>query len=275
MSSSDGPISISTYQAMTSGAALLPPGGFGPFDKPALAFHNTAPRTRVTRRHTMNRDEVERARLRERRGKFGAYAEPGGLTVPDASAESAAYMADADRFHGEAAAEEREARDAAAARATADIARRRAFAQSLEAKRAEEQVAADRKWDEDTARLQASGSAAFKNRGGLPIDLVHGGYASGAAGEALRDRDRAGLTRVAQRAQFLAEHATSSHGYDPLTGAPAPVTRATAALAESLGVPAPAQVGVHHATYVNASVTGAHLNVRETTRSRLSLRTLR
>ena len=48
-----------------------------------------------------------------------------------------------------------------------------------------------------------------------------------------------------------------------------------AALAESLGVPAPAQVGVHHATYVNASVTGAHLNVRETTRSRLSLRTLR
>ena len=268
-------VSISTYQAMVAGAALLPPGGFGPFDKPALAFRNTAARSRATRRHTANRDEVERARLRERRGGYGGYAEPGGLSVPDNHPESAAYMADGDRFTGDAAAEDREARARAAARARADIARRREFFAAQEAARAAEQVAADGAWDEETARLQASGTAAAKNRGGLPADPLHGGYARGAAGDALRAADVRGLTRVAARAQFLAEHATGAGGYDVLSGARVDVSAPVAALAATFGVPAPAPYGVAHAQYVNASVTGKHLEVRDPARSRLSLRTLR
>jgi len=271
----DPVVSISTYQALIAGAALLPPGGFGPFDKPAFAFRGAAPRARAARRHTANRDEVERARLRDRRGGFGAYAEPGGLAVPDAHPESAAYMADADRFHGAAAAEEREARDAAAARARAEIARRREWHAARDATLAAAQSRAEAQWDEDTAALQADGRAARKNRGGLAADPLTGAAARGPAGDALRAADAAARARAAGRAMYLAEQGVGARGENPLTGAPADAGAAVAHLAAAWGVPAPAPIGIAHATYVNASVTGPHAQVRDATRSRLSLRTMR
>lgn len=276
MNQSDGgAFSVTSYDAMLAGAALLPPGGFGPWDKPAVVFHGLAPRARATRKFTSNRDAMEQARLRERRGGYGAYNEPGGISVPDAHPDSAAYMADSDRFHGHAAAEEREMRDQAAARAKAEITRRREWFAARETVKIAQQESQERKWDEDTSKLQADGRPARANKTGIAADPVTGIAMSGREGDSLRAADTHARARAAGRAQFLAEHNTGAGGVNIVTGDLADVGKSVAHLAAAWGVPTPAPLGITHATHVNASVMGNHLLVRDATRSRLVLRTMR
>ena len=263
--------SVSTFQALSAAAALLPPGGYGPFDHPAVAFNAVPPRSRPSRRHVMNREEVERARLRERRFGFQTYAEPGGLAVPDAR-DSAMYAADTDRFKTDAAGEERDAREAAAARRAGGIEKRREFNLGMEAKRAAEEEAFARKWTEDTAALQADGRGALKNRSGLPVNPITQAYLDDALGAQQRGADVRMMGRAAQRAQYLAEHSSGAADYNILSNSRAAPSDAVARLAGTLGVPVPAPVGVRHQTFVNASVTGAHLDVRQPTQSRPRLK---
>jgi hypothetical protein len=267
----EGTTVVSTFQALSAGAALLPAGGYGPFSAPAYAFNAVAPRSRPQRRHVMNREEVERARLRERRFGFQQYAEPGGLSVPDAK-DSAMYAAETDRFKTDAAAEERDAREAAASRRAGTIDRRREFYATLDQKRAAEEEAFARRWVEETSALQVDGRAALKNRSGMPVNPITQQYAAGAQGEALRGQDGRMMARAAQRAQYLAEHGTGAVDYDILSGAAQRPSDAVARLAGSLGVPAPQPIGLRHQTFVNASVTGPHLDVRQNTQSRPRLR---
>ena len=262
---------ISTFQAMAAGAALLPPGGYGPFDRPAHAFNAVPARSRPTRRHVMNREEVERARLRERRFGFQQYAEPGGLAVPD-SHGVAMYAAETDRFKTDAAAEERDAREAAAARRAGGVERRREFNAGMEQKRAAEEEAYARRWGEETAALQADGRGALKNQSGLPVNPVTQAYQPGARGEQLRGADTRVLARAAQRAQFLAEHSTGAGDFNILSNKGTQPGEAVALLAGTLGVPIPQPVGVRHQAFVNASVTGPHLDVRQPTQSRPRLK---
>jgi hypothetical protein len=270
---SDSSISVTSYQAMLAGGALLPPGGFGPFDKPAVTFHGVAPRSRDARKFHANRDAVEQARLRSRRGGYGSYSEPGGISVPDAHPDSAAYMADSDRFHGHAAVEERELRDQASARSKAEIARRREWYAARDTLKQQEQETADNKWDVDTAKLQADGRPARANLSGIAANPVTGISTLGPAGDSLRAADTHARARAAGRAQYLAEHDTGAGGVNIVTGAAG--DNPVAHLAAAWGVPAPATMGITHATYVNASVMGKHTLVRDATRSRLVLRTMR
>jgi hypothetical protein len=246
---------------------LLLPQGYGPFDHPAIAFNAVPARSRAQRRHVMNREEVERARLRERRSGFERYAEAGGLTVPD-DKTSAMYAADQDRFNTDAAAEEKDARDEAAARRASEIERRRGFYAGQAAALREHEEAEARRWVEETAALQADGGAARRNRAGQPVDLLTQQYAGGAEGERLRAADGRVLARAAQRAQYLAEHSSGAATFNILSNAQhSAASDAVAQLATSLGVQVPAPIGVRHQEFVNASTVGPHVKVREETRS--------
>ena len=263
------PISLAAlYYARTSPPhpRCLATQGYGPFDHPAIAFNAVPARSRAQRRHVMNREEVERARLRERRSGFERYAEAGGLTVPD-DKTSAMYAADQDRFNTDAAAEEKDARDEAAARRASEIERRRGFYSAQAAALREHEAAEARRWGEETAALQADGGAARRNRTGLPVDPLTQQYAGSAEGERLRAADGRVLARAAQRAQYLSEHASGARGVNILSNAPQAPSDAVTLLASSLGVPVPAPFGVSHQTFVNASTTGRHVQVREETRS--------
>lgn len=267
----EGSTVVSTFQALSAGAALLPAGGYGPYSGPAFAFNAVPARSRPARRHVMNREEVERARLRERRFGFQQYAEPGGLSVPD-DKSAAMYAAETDRFKTDAAAEERDAREAAASRRAGTLDRRREFYATLDQKRAAEEEAFSRKWVEDTAALQADGRAAFKNRNGMPVNPITQEYRPDAQGEQLRGQDARMMARAAQRAEYLAEQSTGAGEYNILSGAAQRPSDAVAKLAATLGVPVPQPVGLRHQTFVNASVTGPHLDVRQNTQSRPRLR---
>jgi hypothetical protein len=221
----------------------------------------------------MNREEVERDRLRERKGGFSSYHEPGGLSVPDAK-DSAMYAADSDRFHTDYAAEAKGVRDMAQAKKAAEIERRRDFFQGMQEKRDAEEMAASLRWEQETAALQADGRPALKNMSGAPVDLLTQQYRADESGALLRQADERVLSRAAQRAQYLAEQSTGVN-FNIVSGAAAPVGRPVQQLAQSLGVPAPAPYGLTHRTFVNASVTGPHVKVREEARSRPILRTLR
>ena len=214
----------------------------------------------------MNREEVERARLRERRFGFDRYSESGGLTVPD-DKTAAMYAADTDRFNTDAAAEEKDARDEAAARRAQEIGRRREFYSGMEARVREKEEDESRRWVEETAALQADGRAALRNRSGAPVDLLTQQYRADAEGERLRAADSRVLSRAAQRAQYLAEHATGAADFNILSNTQQVPGAAVQQLATSLGVAAPAAFGVTHQHFVNESVTGKHMQVRETTRS--------
>lgn len=264
---------VTTHQALTAGASLLPPGGFGPWDKPAVAFNSIAARTRPARRHTMDREEVERARLRDRRGGFASYAEPGGLSVPDAK-DSAMYAADTDRFYGDAAADEKMARDFAVTRKAAEIEARRAFAARETERRAAAEEVESRRWDEDTRALQADGRPALKNQGGGTVDLLTQQFRDDPRGAAARAAESKVLSRVAARAQHLAEQGSTSN-FNILTGAPEAPARHVAALAQRMGVPAPNEIGIRHASYVNQSVIGQHVSAREPGPSRPALKTFK
>jgi hypothetical protein len=267
----EGTTVVSTFQALSAGAALLPAGGYGPYCAPAYAFNAVAARTRPVRRHVLNREEVERARLRERRFGFQQYAEPGGLSVPD-DKSAAMYAAETDRFKTDAAAEERDAREAAAARRAGTLERRREFYATMDQQRAAEEEAFSRRFVEETAALQADGRAAFKNRGGMPVNPITQEYRPDAQGEQLRGQDARMMARAAQRAQYLAEQGTGAADYDILSNQAQRPSDAVARLAGTLGVPVPQPVGVRHQAFVNASVTGPHLDVRQSTQSRPRLR---
>jgi hypothetical protein len=214
----------------------------------------------------MNREEVERARLRERRFGFDRYAEAGGLTVPD-DKTSAIYMAEQDRFNTDAAAEEKDARDEAIAKRHSEIERRRDFYSTQESKQRAKEEEEARRWVEETSALQADGGAARRNRSGLPVNVITQQYMLDAEGERLKAADNKVLSRAAVRAQYLAEHSSGATGFNIVSGTQHKPTEAVEHLAQSLGVSAPAPFGVTHQHFVNASVTGPHVRVREETRS--------
>lgn len=72
----------------------------------SLAFHNAEPRTREERVAAANKDMVEKSMLKNRRGNYHKYAEPGNPLVPDPS--SPLYAAEQNRFNRDVAGEIRE-----------------------------------------------------------------------------------------------------------------------------------------------------------------------
>jgi len=240
--------------------------GYGPYDHPAIAFNSVPARTRASRRHVMNRDEVERSRLRERRFGFQEYAEPGGLIAPDAH-DSALYVAEQDRFRTDAAAEEKDARDQAFMKRVGEIERRRGFYSGLTAKIKEVEDVEARRWEENTHKLQERPTASLVNKGGLPVNIVTHEYESDSRGEQLKSSDTQMLSRAALRAQYLAEHSSSAADFNILSNTQRAPNAAVEKLATSLGVPVPPPMGVKHQNFVNFSTTGPHMKVREETRS--------
>lgn len=168
----------------------------------------------------MDREGIEKDRLRERRFGYQQYEEPGPLVRPDAR-DSALYQEETDRFFTDVAAEERYRREEKLAKKNAEYARRREEAMLRDEERWRQMEAESRQFDEKTIRLQSSETAALKNKSGTPYDPVSGGYEASTRGEAYRQYEQRQEQKAGVRAHALDAHSRSAP-YNPLTGAPVP-----------------------------------------------------
>ena len=184
--------------------------------RPPAPQKNVRARTRAERRHLVSRDGLEKDRLRDRREKFGGYAEPGAVIAPDAR-DSALYMSDGDRFFTDMAAEQRHSREEALHRRQAETARRREESAGREEARWAKMEAETRAFEERTLALQADGRPAIKNLSGAPVNPVTQAYFAGPGGDRQREADEAVLRRASQRAEYLSQKGAGS-SFNPLTG---------------------------------------------------------
>ncbi len=164
----------------------------------------------------MNREKMEKDRLRERREKHASYAEAGSVVAPDAR-DSALFQSDTDRFFTDVAAEQRHLRQEMLQRKQADLIRRRADALAREEARWAVMESESKAFEEKTRALQAHGGPALKNKSGYPFDPVTQAYKDGSDGAALRFADERTRWKAAARAEWLSAH--SSGPYDPVSGA--------------------------------------------------------
>jgi hypothetical protein len=164
----------------------------------------------------VNREKVEKDRLRDRREKFSSYAEPGALLKPDAL-DSALYLSESDRFFTDVAAEQRHLRQEATQRREADLLRRRTEATEREERRWAEMEAQSHAFDDRTKELQQDGRPAQKNKSGQPFDPITQAYTTGEAGAVMRYADERVRWKASVRAEYLAAHSAGS-SYNPLTG---------------------------------------------------------
>lgn len=205
---------------LIASAGLKPQGGYGSWDRPNIAFFNQPAKTREARRHLTDREGIEKDRLRERRFGYHQYEEPGAIVRPDAH-DSALYQEETDRFFTDVAAEERYRREEKVAKKNAEYARRREEAMLRDEERWRQMEAESRQFDEKTVRLQASETAALKNKSGIPYDPVSGHYEASTRGEEYKQYEARQEVKAGARAQNLDAHSRSAP-YNPLTGAPVP-----------------------------------------------------
>lgn len=177
---------------------------------------NIPRRTRAERRHLLNREAVEKARLRERRERFSHYEEPGAVVASD-DRESALYIAEADRFVTDVATEQRFLREQARERKASEIARRRDEQMSRDEARYHKMEEEARMFDERTLALQADGRPAFKNKSGEAFDPITTKYVDGPEGQLMAYQDARTMYRAQLRTVTLAEKSAGST-FNPLTG---------------------------------------------------------
>jgi hypothetical protein len=213
---------LPSVSAHIAGAAPLPPGGFGTFAAPSAAhpFRNVRARTRAERRREVNRDGLEKERLRARREGFGEYAEPGAVIAPDAR-DSDSYLGDGDRFFSDIGAEQRHARDEAQQKRQADVVRRREQTAEREQARWAKMEEETRAFAERTVSLQRDGRPALKNVSGAPYNPVTQAYLTGPEADKMKEQEQFVLFRASQRAEFLHTRGAGS-SFNPLTGAQDP-----------------------------------------------------
>lgn len=202
---------------LVAAGGLKPQGGYGGWDRPTIAFFNLPAKTREARRHLMDREGLEKDRLRERRYGFQHYDEPGMMIKPDAT-DSAMYQADTDRFFTDVAAEERHRREERLAKKNSEYMRRREEAMQRDEERWRGMEEEAKKFDEKTAQLQASTTASLKNKTGAAFNPVRGDLEAGPRGEALRVAEQHTHAKTQARASVLDAHSRSAP-YNPLTGA--------------------------------------------------------
>ncbi len=201
-------------------AGPLPEGGYGSYEAPRLAFFSVPARTREARRHVVDREEVEKERLRARRAGYATneYAEPGAIITAESDPQSAMYQADTDRFYTDVAAEERHLRAERNAKKNADYMRKRDEALARDEERWRRMEAEAREFDEKTLRLQADGRAAAKNLSGIPYDPINASLRMGHAGAGPYLAEQAGLARAQQARSAALDNHSRSVSYDPVTG---------------------------------------------------------
>ena len=196
----------------------------------ASGFKNVKPRTRAERLAKMDKESLEKGRLKSRFG--GTYARetrnqdfPGKQDSHTSCAPGGAgYCASDERFicgGFDIATEFKHAHDRRIMRSEMNRDHRReATAQREETRwnRLQQQAEDEKaKWE----RYRQEGLKAKRNKGSTAFDLVTLDYCPGQAGEAQRGQDQVVRYRSALRAQHL-HHRMNAAGYNPITGADTP-----------------------------------------------------
>lgn len=175
-----------------------------------LEVRNIQPKTRQQREQT--RDELEKARLKQRTGGFTRYVDADEVLVQPA--DSLAYATDADRFNRDTVAMEKKRRDEAITRKELKYYNRRL----LNAAREEERwKAAEEECEQDEDAIRAANEKGLswkRNAPSLPYNLISMKYHESAGGERLRFEDDKTRVRSSPLAPRRPCRPTSTH-YSP------------------------------------------------------------
>jgi len=176
---------------------------------------NIAPQTRKERRSQVNREDLEKSRLRARREGFAHYEE-GGVTPPP---ESLGYITEADRFVTDIAAVNKAEREAEHAKREQMFHGRRMNRATNEEERWRVIEMMHQMEQQRLDQNRANYSYARSNKTSMPYNPINLRYDDGADGDRLRYSDESLRFRGAQRAEHL-QRRSQSTAYDPITARP-------------------------------------------------------
>lgn len=183
----------------------------------AMQFKNVNPRTREDRKNLLDKETLEKSRLRKRREGFSRYADPGNVASADRKTPS--YCPESERFNTDAAFSEKMNRDSRNKRRQQGYeVRRVAVAQREEARwDAIDDLAA--KESDRLVRLRQNSTKAKRNRPSEPYDPITLKYSETKDGQRLKYSDDCVRYRASLRSENLAAHQRSQY-FDPITGVP-------------------------------------------------------
>ena len=181
---------------------------------------NVAPMSRKDRLSQQNREDLEKMRLRNRKGSYFQY-EDVSMTQPEGSL---GYISEADRFVTDVAAEVKNERDAAIAKKEQMNYNKRVQRAEVEAQRWKD-VEAEFEFDAQREEYSREhGLYSRSNRTSMPYNPINLQYDDNQDGQRLRYSDDTLKYRGALRAEHLQHRMNGARGFNPLTGQPvAPV----------------------------------------------------
>lgn len=181
---------------------------------------NVAPMSRKDRLSQQNREDLEKMRLRNRKGSYFQY-EDVSMTQPEGSL---GYISEADRFVTDVAAEVKNERDAAIAKKEQMNYNKRVQRAEVEAQRWKD-VEAEFEFDAQREEYSREhGLHSRSNRTSMPYNPINLQYDDNQDGQRLRYSDDTLKYRGALRAEHLQHRMNGARGFNPLTGQPvAPV----------------------------------------------------
>lgn len=184
------------------------------------AFNNIPARSREQRVALQDKEQHEKARLRERKEGFVRIdTSATGAAMLVYNPKSQGFMSDADRFHSDTAGEERAHREEHNARVKTHQERRRYDGVQREIKRWSDMDAASAADEKKWQAMRQSGTKALRNKGGEAFNPITLQYNDGKDGARLLAADTAVKHRAVVRAQNL-QHHNSRAGMNPITGEP-------------------------------------------------------
>ena len=185
-----------------------------------MDYFNNRPRSRAGRRAVCDKESLEKERLSQRKEGF-VRIDPSvaGHAMTEFHSSAPGFMADADRFHTDAAGEARLER-------MVDSSRRQKI---VEQKRYDGLVKDEARWEaleqQRTAeedkhnRWRAEGVKSQRNASSVPFDPITLEYYKTTAGNQLRNQDDRIKQRAHLRSENLHNHSHRS-GINPITGEP-------------------------------------------------------
>lgn len=182
-----------------------------------VRFYNVAPRTRKVRRAQLDKETLEKQRLKDRTGGYHTYDE--FQRVVGYESGTPGFQTEAQRFDRDSAGEEQRLRKSRLQRQNLILEKRREENRQREERRIrleeEKRTAEKERW----RALQNDPMAGKKNVGSTPYDQITLRYNDGKDGQRLKYQDSLVKWRAAHRARRLQEKAMGGNA-NPITGQP-------------------------------------------------------
>lgn len=180
-----------------------------------VPFFNIQPRTRAYRKSQMDKEGIEKQRLKERKGGFHKYTEFKAVTGSEPGEPG--YSSEANRFDSDAVGAEQRRRKEVMAKYNARIKARYDNSIAREERRFKKIEEDKRLEEEKYARYRADPLMGKKNVSGVPYHPVTLQYNDGDDGRRMEFEDAKIRFRAARRAKNMHDKSRSVE-YDVITG---------------------------------------------------------